>query len=85
MNRSCQRQMQGVDTSARRMISAVLQPCAVARMIRARQTCFCALFRSATIRSSRSGVRSADIDADPFAHASPCHASIHTSTIAPDH
>ena len=54
MNRSCQRQTQGLDTSARRMISAVPQPAAVARMIRARQTCFCGLLRSATIRSSRS-------------------------------
>jgi hypothetical protein len=55
MDRSCQRQTQGLDTSARRMISAVPQPWAVARMILARHTCFCGLFRSATIRSSRSG------------------------------
>ena len=50
--RSGQRQTQGLDTSARRMISAVPQPVAVARMIGARQTCCCGLFRSATIHSS---------------------------------
>jgi DNA modification methylase len=54
MNRSCQRQTQGFDTPARRITSTVPQPSTVARMIRARQTCFCGLFRSATIRSSRS-------------------------------
>jgi hypothetical protein len=40
----------GFETPARRIISAVPQPSAVARMIRARQTCFCGLFRSATVR-----------------------------------
>ena len=53
MNRSCQRQTLGFDTPARRMIAAVPQPSAVARMICTRQTCFCGLFRSATIASSR--------------------------------
>ena len=53
MNRSCQRQTLGFDTPARRMTAAVPQPSPVARMIRARQTCFCGLFRSATIVSSR--------------------------------
>jgi hypothetical protein len=38
----------------RSRISAVLQPSAVARMIRARQTCFCSLLRSETTASSRS-------------------------------
>jgi hypothetical protein len=38
MNRSCQRHTQGFETEARRMISAVPQPPAVARMVRARQT-----------------------------------------------
>jgi hypothetical protein len=37
----------------RRMISAVPQRSAVARMIFARQTCFCGLFRSATIAANR--------------------------------
>ena len=41
-------------TPARRMISAVPQPSAVARMIRARHTCFCRLLRSATTAVSRS-------------------------------
>ena len=36
-------------------------------MIRARQTCFCVLFRSATIASSRA--RSASIDDDILAHS----------------
>ena len=54
MNRSCQRHTHGFETSARRMISAVPQPSAVARMIRARQTCFCGLFRSATTAANRS-------------------------------
>ena len=48
MNRSCQRQTLGFDLPLRRMISAVPRPSAVARMIFARQACFCGLFRSAT-------------------------------------
>jgi hypothetical protein len=36
------------------MISAVPQPSAVARMIRARHTCFCGLLRSATTAARRS-------------------------------
>ena len=51
MKRRCQRQTQGLGTPA--MISIVPQPPAVARMIRARQTCFWALFRSARTASSR--------------------------------
>jgi hypothetical protein len=42
------------ETPARRMISAVPQPSAVARMIRARHTCFCRLLRSATTAANRS-------------------------------
>jgi len=57
MNRSCQRQTQGLDLPVRRMISTVPTPSAVAKMIPARQTCFCGLFRSATTASNR--VRSA--------------------------
>jgi hypothetical protein len=53
MNRACQRQTHGFDTPARRMISAVPQPAAVARMTAARQTCFCGLLRSATIAFRR--------------------------------
>jgi hypothetical protein len=37
----------------RRMISVVPQPSAVARMILARQTCFCGALRSATIDGDR--------------------------------
>src|SRR5215472_999666 len=54
MNRSCQRHTHGFDTPARRMISAVPQPSAVARMIRARHTCFCGLLRSAITAANRS-------------------------------
>ena len=53
MKRSCQRHTLGFDTPARRITAAVPQPSAVARMIRARQTCFCGLLRSATVASSR--------------------------------
>jgi hypothetical protein len=53
MNRSCQRHTHGFDTPARRITAAVPQPSPVARMIRARQTCFCGLLRSATIASRR--------------------------------
>jgi hypothetical protein len=49
MKRSCQRQAAVLLTLARRMISAVPQPSAVNSTICARQTCFCGLFRSATI------------------------------------
>ena len=52
MNRSCQRQTAVLLVSVRRMISAVPQPSAVSRTICARQTCFCGLFRSATIAAS---------------------------------
>jgi hypothetical protein len=53
MNRACQRQTHGFDTPARRMIAFVPSPSAVARMILARQTCFCGLFRSATTAAKR--------------------------------
>ena len=53
INRSCQRQTDGFDLPVRRMISAVPRPSAVIRMIDARQTCFCTLFRSATIAAKR--------------------------------
>jgi hypothetical protein len=51
--RSCQRQTHGFDTPARRLISAVPHPSAVARMISARQACFRRLLRSATTASKR--------------------------------
>ena len=56
------------------MISAVPQPSAVASMIRARQTCFCGLFRSATIRSSRS--RSAALTSMLIPSRMPQHATL---------
>ena len=54
INRSCQRHTHGFETPARRIIAAVPQPSAVARMICARHTCFCRLLRSATTAASRS-------------------------------
>jgi hypothetical protein len=53
LNRSCQRQTHGLDLPVRRMRAAVPQPSAVARMIFARQTRFCGLFRSAATASRR--------------------------------
>jgi hypothetical protein len=53
MNRACHRHTQGLDTPAWRLIASVPSPSAVARMIRARQTCFCGLFRSATTASKQ--------------------------------
>ena len=51
MNRSCQRQTVTLLVPACRMISLVPAPPAVSNTIRARHTCFCGLFRSATIAS----------------------------------
>src|SRR5580704_500507 len=53
MNRACQVHTTGFDLPDRRMISAVPQPSAVARITLARHTCFCGAQRSATIASSR--------------------------------
>src|SRR5438105_9637917 len=53
MNRACHRHTTGFDLPDRRMISAVPQPSAVARMMLARQTCFCGALRSEMIASSR--------------------------------
>ena len=53
MNRACHLQTTGFDLPDRRIISAVPQPSAVARMMLARHTCFCGALRSNTIASSR--------------------------------
>lgn len=53
MNRACHRHTTGLDLPERRMISAVPQPSAAARMMLARHTCFCGALRSETITSSR--------------------------------
>ena len=52
-DRSCQRDTVILLVSVRRMISLVPTPSAVRSTIRARQTCFCELFRSLIIASSR--------------------------------
>ena len=54
INRACHLHTTGFDLPERRMISAVPQPSAVARMMLARHTCFCGALRSETIASSRS-------------------------------
>ena len=53
MNRACHLHTTHFDLPDRRMISAVPQPSAVARMMLARHTCFCGALRSNTIASSR--------------------------------
>ena len=53
LKRSCQRHTTDLLLPVCRMISAVPKPSAVSRTIRARQTCFCGLFRLATIAVSR--------------------------------
>jgi hypothetical protein len=53
MKRACHAHTTGFDLPDRRMISVVPQPSAVARMILARQTCFCGALRSATIDGDR--------------------------------
>ena len=59
IKRSCQRQTTGLALPDRRITSKVPQPSAVARMILARQTCFCGELRCAMIASSRP--RSSDV------------------------
>ena len=53
MNRSCQRQTQVLDLPVSAMIDEFPSPSSLFRMIRARQTCFCELFGSATIACNR--------------------------------
>ena len=53
MNRSCQRQTVVFDLPVAAMMAFVPKPSAVRRMIRARQTCFCGVLRSATMVSRR--------------------------------
>jgi hypothetical protein len=53
INRSCQRHTVTLLMPVRRIISLVPTPSAVSSTIRARQTCFCGLFRLATIASKR--------------------------------
>ena len=53
MKRSCQRQTHVFDFPVAAMIAIVPRPSALARMIRARHTCFCALLRSSTIARKR--------------------------------
>ena len=53
MNRSCQRQTQVLDLPVSVMIAEVHRPSPLRRTIRARQTCFCGLFGSATIARNR--------------------------------
>ena len=52
--RSCQRQTTDLDTLAMRMIAWVPSPSALSSTMRARQTCFCGVFPSATRAASQS-------------------------------
>ena len=51
--RSCQRQTVVFDFCVAAMIAFVPSPSALKRMIRARQTCFCGVFRLDTMATSR--------------------------------
>ena len=51
--RSCQRQTAVLDTPTSRMIAWVPRPSTLSSTMRARQTSFCGVFRSATRASSR--------------------------------
>ena len=55
MNRSYQRQTQVLDLPLSAIIDELPSPSSLFRMIRARQTCFCELFGSATIACNRAG------------------------------
>src|SRR5512133_945001 len=68
MNRSCQRQTLGFDLPLRRMISDVPRPSAVARMIFARQTCFCGPVPVRDDRFQTGTIGGADFDGDVPAH-----------------
>src|SRR5512134_3841808 len=68
MNRSCQRQITDLLLPVCRMSAAVPSPSAVKSTIRARQTCFCGLFRLATIAASRA-ILGSDVNNDPLAHS----------------
>src|SRR5512143_1407121 len=65
-NRSGQCQTHGLLLPLRRMISFVPRPSAVARMIRARQTCFCGLFPVRHDRLQPDTVGGAHLDTDPL-------------------
>src|SRR5665213_542522 len=54
MKRACQRQIVGLPLPVCRWIAIVPTPAALSRTIRARQTCFCALFPDPITASSRS-------------------------------
>ena len=69
MNRSCQRQTTDLLLPVCRMIAAVPSPSAVESTIRARQTCFCGLFRLATTAASLGP----NVNDDPLAHPPDSH------------
>ena len=73
MNRSCRRQTTDLLLPVCRMIAAVPSPSAVKSTIRARQTCFCGLFRLATIAASRARSSALTCNDDPLAHPRNSH------------
>jgi hypothetical protein len=68
MNRACHRHTAGLALPDRRMISVVPQPSSVARMISARQTCFCGALRLPTIASKPTAISQRDVDDNSCSH-----------------
>jgi hypothetical protein len=82
MNRYCQRHTVTLLVPAWRMISLVPTPSAVSKTICARHTCFCGLFRWATIASNRArsvADTSTAIPSRMHAHLPSARASLHPS------
>ena len=69
MKRSCQRQITGLALPERRITSKVPQPSAVARMIWARQTCFCGRTAIRDDRLKPMAIFRRDVDDYPCSHA----------------
>ena len=68
MNRACHRHTTGFDLPDRRMISAVPQPSAVARMILARHTCFFGALRLETNRLKPTAILRRDVHDNSCSH-----------------
>jgi hypothetical protein len=73
MYRSCQRQTHVFDFPVAAMIAWVPKPCAVKKMMRARQTCFCAEPRPPDDRVKPLRIRCGDLYLDTRSHAPSSH------------
>ena len=78
MKRSCQRHTVTLLLPVCRMIVVVPTPSAVISTMRARHTCFCGLFRSATIAAKRTRSPSLTWTVIPWRMLSPHHPAEHT-------